>query len=97
MPDCQTSRTDLCFEFIVRGIARHDERWSGKQKPPLFVGINGVQGIGKSKLVGTALRLELLYKVVRQRLEEGGVVKTVGCSDYFIGIVDPAITVRCAI
>ena len=42
----------LSLNFILHHLRFHQEKWTAKNdRPPLFVGLNGVQGAGKSFLV----------------------------------------------
>lgn len=42
----------LSLNFILQNLRLHQEKWISKtERPPLFVGFNGVQGAGKSFLV----------------------------------------------
>ena len=47
-------KTNRCMSFVLERIQRHREqfRLQNKQPPPFFLGINGVQGAGKTTLVG---------------------------------------------
>ena len=41
-----------CIPFLLRHLKRHQEIWAEKPKrPPFFLGLNGVQGAGKTVLV----------------------------------------------
>ena len=42
-----------CIPFILERLKVHDERYTNKDNvPPFFLGLNGVQGAGKTMLVG---------------------------------------------
>lgn len=42
----------LSLNFILHHLRLHQQKWTVKhERPPLFVGFNGVQGAGKSFLV----------------------------------------------
>ena len=42
-----------CIPFIIKNLHLHRLKYSssGKAAPPLFVGVNGMQGVGKTTLV----------------------------------------------
>lgn len=42
-----------CVLFILERFQQHQQKWIGKERPPFFLGLNGVQGAGKTVLVGT--------------------------------------------
>lgn len=45
-------KSGICIPFILRRLETHRQRYVGVENaPPLFLGINGVQGAGKSTLV----------------------------------------------
>lgn len=42
-----------CIPFIIKNLLLHRLKYSssGRAAPPLFVGVNGMQGVGKTTLV----------------------------------------------
>jgi pantothenate kinase-related protein Tda10 len=40
-----------CVPFILQKLKEHQNQYDGKDVPPFFVGVNGVQGAGKTTLV----------------------------------------------
>ncbi|KAL8737040.1 MAG: hypothetical protein Q9181_002083 [Wetmoreana brouardii] len=56
MPDEPKDKLDICISFALEQLDAHRE-WHGKTEPtPFFLGINGVQGIGKTSLVSSIAR-----------------------------------------
>ena len=52
MAELCDSKTEDCLAFILRNFKAHQEQHEGDCSPPTFViGLNGVQGAGKSSLV----------------------------------------------
>lgn len=53
MPEIVDDKSEHCVPFILDRIAKHRESYASKgEKPtPFFVGLNGVQGAGKTTLV----------------------------------------------
>lgn len=47
-------KSEHCIPFIVDRLAEHKDTYhkAGKDAPPFFIGLNGVQGAGKTTLVG---------------------------------------------
>ncbi|KAK5118476.1 hypothetical protein LTR62_002991 [Meristemomyces frigidus] len=56
MPEIIDDKSEHCIPFIIDHIKQHRQRYEtkGETPPPFFVGLNGVQGAGKTTLV-TAL------------------------------------------
>ncbi|KAI9732566.1 MAG: hypothetical protein M1834_003902 [Cirrosporium novae-zelandiae] len=53
-------KSNICVSFILKGIQVHKERYAADSNPPpFFLGVNGIQGAGKSTLVST------LYSVLQ--------------------------------
>lgn len=59
MPEIIDDKSEHCIPFILSRLKEHRER-SGKDGPPFFLGLNGVQGAGKTTLVGDAASICLL-------------------------------------
>jgi len=53
MPDMIDDKSEHCVPFILEHIRLHREQYSadGETPPPFFIGLNGVQGAGKTTLV----------------------------------------------
>ncbi|KAJ5096135.1 hypothetical protein NUU61_005491 [Penicillium alfredii] len=62
MPEIVDDKSQHCIPFLLQRLRVHTERHSGTgNTPPFFLGLNGVQGAGKTVLVSTlqhALRSE---------------------------------------
>jgi len=54
MPEIIDDKSEHCVPFILERIKSHREQYEskGQTPPPFFVGLNGVQGAGKTTLVG---------------------------------------------
>lgn len=54
MPEVVDDKSQHCIPFILEHIKQHRERYEQKRQtvPPFFLGLNGVQGAGKTTLVG---------------------------------------------
>ena len=52
-------KSEHCVPFILKRIKAHQESYkqAGKEAPPFFLGLNGVQGAGKTTLVSSTSRL----------------------------------------
>ncbi|KAF2157502.1 putative uridine/cytidine kinase [Myriangium duriaei CBS 260.36] len=46
-------KSEHCVPFILERIKAHRQAHEGQNPPPFFIGINGVQGAGKTTLVST--------------------------------------------
>ena len=55
MPEIVDDKSEHCVPFILDLIAKHLQRYQsiGEKAPPFFIGLNGVQGAGKTTLVGS--------------------------------------------
>lgn len=57
MPEgLEDSKVQICLEFILERLAHHENKHDisgGAPHAPLFVGVNGVQGCGKTTLVSS--------------------------------------------
>lgn len=53
MPEIIDDKSEHCVPFILDRITKHREQYAskGEQPTPFFVGLNGVQGAGKTTLV----------------------------------------------
>ncbi|KAI4087406.1 MAG: hypothetical protein LQ344_006796 [Seirophora lacunosa] len=51
MPDASNDKLQTCISFIVQQLQLRDLHSNSKGSSPFFLGINGVQGIGKTSLV----------------------------------------------
>lgn len=51
MPEDSVDKLQACISFIIEQIKRRNSDLSDKAPPPFFLGISGVQGIGKTSLV----------------------------------------------
>ncbi|KAK0357417.1 hypothetical protein LTR94_000451 [Friedmanniomyces endolithicus] len=56
MPEIIDDKSEHCVPFIIERIKQHRRQYEdrGEKPPPFFVGLNGVQGAGKTTLVGEA-------------------------------------------
>jgi pantothenate kinase-related protein Tda10 len=56
MPEIIDDKSEHCVPFILDRITKHRESYAskGEEPTPFFVGLNGVQGAGKTTLVCTA-------------------------------------------
>jgi D-glycerate 3-kinase len=54
MPEIIDDKSEHCIPFILERIKQHCNQYEAKNEtpPPFFVGLNGVQGAGKTTLVG---------------------------------------------
>lgn len=55
MPEIFDDKSEHCIPFLLDRVKAHQARYGAsdpKQAPPLFLGLNGVQGAGKTVLVG---------------------------------------------
>lgn len=52
-------KSEHCIPFILERLAAHRELY-GKDAPPFFIGLNGVQGAGKTTLVSGVFDFYLL-------------------------------------
>lgn len=54
MPDIIDDKSQHCIPFITERLRLHREHYESRQEapPPFFLGLNGVQGAGKTTLVG---------------------------------------------
>ena len=59
MPEIIDDKSEHCIPFILERIQLHREQYQTKNEtpPPFFLGLNGVQGAGKTTLVGLVLFL----------------------------------------
>ncbi|KAI4174295.1 MAG: hypothetical protein LQ343_002434 [Gyalolechia ehrenbergii] len=57
MPEDSVDKLQACISFIIEQIKRRNSDLSDKAPPPFFLGISGVQGIGKTSLVSAIARL----------------------------------------
>ena len=50
-------KSEHCISFILERLKAHQTHYKavGREAPPFFLGLNGVQGAGKTTLVGQAL------------------------------------------
>ncbi|KAK3662746.1 hypothetical protein LTR22_006362 [Elasticomyces elasticus] len=55
MPEIVDDKSEHCIPFIIGRIEQHRQQYESKNEkpPPFFVGLNGVQGAGKTTLVTT--------------------------------------------
>ncbi|KAK0802698.1 hypothetical protein LTR02_003359 [Friedmanniomyces endolithicus] len=55
MPEIIDDKSEHCVPFIIERIKQHRRQYEdrGEKPPPFFVGLNGVQGAGKTTLVTT--------------------------------------------
>jgi D-glycerate 3-kinase len=53
MPEIIDDKSEHCVPFILDRITKHRESFASKggEPTPFFVGLNGVQGAGKTTLV----------------------------------------------
>ncbi|KAK3690625.1 hypothetical protein LTR37_019069 [Vermiconidia calcicola] len=53
MPEVVDDKSEHCIPFLLEKLKQHRERYesSGEKAPPFFLGLNGVQGAGKTTLV----------------------------------------------
>lgn len=66
MPEISDDKSEHCIPFILERLRLHKERHEakGEKPPPFLLGLNGVQGAGKTTLVGELLLLLLLLEDV---------------------------------
>ncbi|USW54030.1 Putative P-loop containing nucleoside triphosphate hydrolase [Septoria linicola] len=55
MPEIIDDKSEHCIPFILERLKAHQEEYAakGEKAPPFFLGLNGVQGAGKTTLVET--------------------------------------------
>lgn len=53
MSDILDDKSEHCVPFIIEQIKAHQAKYrlAGQDAPPFFIGLNGVQGAGKTTLV----------------------------------------------
>ena len=53
MPEIVDDKSEHCIPFILERLKQHREHYEskGETPPPFFLGLNGVQGAGKTTLV----------------------------------------------
>ena len=52
MPEFIDDKSEHCIPFLLERVRMHQERHAGHaDPPPFFLGLNGVQGAGKTTLV----------------------------------------------
>ena len=53
MPEITDDKTEHCIPFVLERLKGHREQHEnkGEKVPPFFLGLNGVQGAGKTTLV----------------------------------------------
>ncbi|KAL9584570.1 MAG: hypothetical protein Q9212_002033 [Teloschistes hypoglaucus] len=56
MADGENRKLEICISFIQEQLKIHNQRCSDDVIEPLFLGMNGVQGIGKTYLVSSIAR-----------------------------------------
>jgi len=55
MPDIIDDKSQHCIPFLLERLQAHQARHaSNPNPPPFFLGLNGVQGAGKTTLVRTS-------------------------------------------
>jgi pantothenate kinase-related protein Tda10 len=54
MPEFLDDKSEHVIPFIIERLKEHREKYeaNGETPPPFFLGLNGVQGAGKTTLVG---------------------------------------------
>ena len=55
MPDIVDDKSEHCILFILQRLEEHQNRYKGREVPPFFLGLNGVQGAGKTTLASRPL------------------------------------------
>lgn len=61
MPEILDDKSEYFIPFILERLEVHRKRHSTEQNPPpFFLGLNGVQGAGKTTLVGNGFLLTFL-------------------------------------
>lgn len=61
MSDASNDKLQTCVSFIVQQLQRRDLHSNSKGSSPFFLGINGVQGIGKTSLVSPLSILMVIH------------------------------------
>ncbi|KAL8698114.1 MAG: hypothetical protein Q9201_006752 [Fulgogasparrea decipioides] len=56
MPDEPKDKLDICIAFVLERFNAYRERRAKTERTSFFLGINGVQGIGKTSLVSSIAR-----------------------------------------
>lgn len=66
MPTVLDDKSEHCVPFVLEQIKRHRQAHAHREDgcPPFFVGLNGIQGAGKTTLVSTFL-VYLIRQIVR--------------------------------
>lgn len=61
MPEIIDDKSQFCVPFLLDRVTAHQARYGASdasQTPPLFLGLNGVQGAGKTVLVSAVSQLQ---------------------------------------
>ena len=63
MPEVIDDKTEHCIPFVLERLKIHRERYesTGEEVPPFFLGLNGVQGAGKTTLVSDVYSMLVSY------------------------------------
>lgn len=64
MPEIEDDKSRPCISFILSRLKVHRQTYpEAEGAPPLFVGLNGVQGAGKSTLVRSMIEMKPIRSV----------------------------------
>ena len=66
MPEIVDDKSEHCIPFILERLRLHKEQHEGRgqKPPPFFLGLNGVQGAGKTTLVGETRSQLLNFRIL---------------------------------
>ncbi len=53
------NKAEYCISFIIERLKLHSENYGSTEPRPFFLGVNGMQGVGKTTLVGNGRQLSL--------------------------------------
>jgi D-glycerate 3-kinase len=61
MPEIIDDKSQYCIPFLLKRLEAHQARYANDpdSTPPFFLGLNGVQGAGKTVLVSRSNRSEI--------------------------------------
>lgn len=72
MPEYHDDKSQHCIPFLLEHLKAHRARHGNNaDAPPFFLGLNGVQGAGKTVLVLIEIPASILIIYVRNEINNG--------------------------